>query len=303
MDWVDRVVQTVLGGIYDGVYGLCDKLFNVLFDVFDDQIVWAENELTTPIDSWNTLAYYFIKEIVCRNICIPIAAAFITLIFCMELVHILQDSNQMNNIKPQNVIFIFLKFAVCAMICSKSFTIVMGFYKVGLKATEELVSRAGTGSGALKNTRLELQDILPATPSEYTFGLVLTIIGDFFLIIIAIVIVYVLSVIIYITIMLWFLEFLIYASAAPIPFSTFNNKEWSQVGMNYVKKMLALSFQGFFMLLMFLLYRYIVGGLSAQSGSAMDFVKTLLMLVGTGAALIMLISKAGTISASIFNAH
>ena len=289
MDWAHEVLQTILGGIYDGVYDVCKALFNVLFDAFDEQIVWAQNELTTPIDSWNTWAYYFIKEIVCKNVCIPIAAAFITLIFCMELVHILQDSNQMNNIKPQNVIFIFLKFAVCAMICSKSFEIVMGFYQIGLEATKKLGNQTiGAGSGELKN-RLELEDILPATPSEYTFGLVLTIVGDFFLLLIAIAIVYVLSACIYVLIMMWFLEFLIYASAAPIPFSTFNNKEWSQVGMNYTRKMLALSFRGFFMLLIFLLYRYIVGGLSAQSGSVMDFVNTLLMLIGTGFALIWLV--------------
>lgn len=302
MDWAHEISQAILGGIYDGVYDMCAALFNVLFDTFDEQIVWAQNELTTPIDSWNTMAYYFIKEIVCKNVCIPIAAAFITLIFCMELVHILQDSNQMNNIKPQNVIFIFLKFAVCAIICSKSFTIVMGFYKIGLEATKELGNRSITSTGALSG-RLKLEDILPATPSEYTFGLVLMIVGDLLLILIAIVIVWILSAIIYVRVMLWFLEFLIYASAAPIPFSTFNNKDWSQVGMNYTRKMLALSFEGFFMLLMFLLYRYIVGGLSVTQGSVMDFINTLLMLVGTGFALIMLMFKSGNISASIFNAH
>lgn len=294
--------QVILGGIYDGMYNVCDTLFKYLFDAFDEQVVWAQKELTTPIDTWNTNAYYFIRYIVSKNICIPIAAAFITLIFCMELIHILQDSNQMNSIKPQNVIFIFVKFAVCAIICSKSFEIVMGLYKIGLDATKELGNQTITSTGALTG-RLKLSDILPATPSEYTFGLVLSIVGDFFLILIAIGIVYVLSVVIYVRVMLWFLEFLIYAAAAPIPFSTFNNKEWSQVGMNYTRKMLALSFEGFFMLMMFLLYRYIVGGLSVTQGSAMSFVKTLMMLVGTGAALIMLMLKSGNISASIFNAH
>lgn len=294
-EWADGVIQSILGELYSGLYEKCNSLFGFLFYMLNERVSDAQTDLTTPINSWNASAYNLIHDVVVEDVCIPIAAAFVTFIFCMELIHLMQDGNQMHNIKPQNVIFIFLKFSVCALICSKSFDIVMGFYDLGRWAVRNL----GTHSAAKMTNLMSLTDLLPATPTRYTFSLLLTLLGDFLLLLVSLVIVCVMSVIIYVRVMLWFLEFLIYASAAPIPFSTFNNKEWAQVGMNYTRKMLAVSFEGFFLLLMLVLYGYIVGGLTASA----DFLKTLTMMLGVGVALIVLMQKAGTISASIFNAH
>lgn len=295
-EFVDEVWQEAMKKIYEMIYPLCSHIYDFLIFLLDDAIGAAQGELAKPVDQWNTSAFTLIENIVVTNVCIPIAAAFITFIFCMELIHLMQDGNQMHNIKPQNVIFIFLKFAVCALICSKSFEIVMGFHDIGRFAVEKLGSHT---VGSLMDGKLDLNKLLPATPTEYTGTLVLTLVGDMFLLLIALIVVAIMSILIRVRVMLWFLEFLIYASAAPIPFSTFDNKEWAQVGLNYVKKMLSLSFEGFFMLLMIALYAYIVAGLSASS----DFFTTLLMLLGTGVALVVLLQKAGTISASIFNAH
>lgn len=294
-EWADGVIQSILGELYSGLYEKCNSLFGFLFYMLNERVNDAQTELTTPINTWNASAYNLIHDVVVEDVCIPIAAAFVTFIFCLELIHLMQDGNQMHNIKPQNVIFIFLKFAVCALICSKSFDIVMGFYDLGRMAVRNLGDHTATQMTNL----MSLEDLLPETPDRYTFSLLLTLLGDFLLLLVSLVIVCVMSVIVYVRVMLWFLEFLIYASAAPIPFSTFNNKEWAQVGMNYTRKMLAVSFEGFFLLLMLVLYGYVVGGLTASD----NFLKTLTMMLGVGVALIVLMQKAGTISASIFNAH
>lgn len=295
-EFADEVWQEIMKKIYEMIYPLCSHIFDFMKYLLDDTIGAAQSELDISVDQWNESAFDLIENIVVKNVCIPIAAAFITFIFCLELIHLLQDGNQMHNIKPQNVIFIFLKFAVCALICSKSFEIVMGFHDIGQFAVEKLGSHT---VGKLMEDKLSLNNLLPETPTEYTGSLVLTLVGDMFLLLITLFVIAIMTILIRVRVMLWFLEFLIYASAAPIPFSTFNNKEWAQVGLNYTKKMLALSFEGFFMLLMIALYAYIVAGLNASS----DFFGTLLMLLGTGIALVVLLQKAGTISASIFNAH
>lgn len=302
--FADELMQTIIKVIYDAIYEKCEFFFNLLFIFWDSQVEWAQDKLSMPIDTWNVSVFSLIQNIVVKDVCIPIAAVFVTFIFCMELVHIMQDSNQMNNIKPQNIIFIFLKFAVCAIICSYSFEIVMGFYNIGTMAVEILGNQT---AGKLDNI-VQLSNILPPTPSTYTFGLLLTLLGDFCLILFALVIVGALRAAIYIRVMLWFLEFLIYAAAAPIPFATFNNKEWSQIGMNYTRKMLAMSFEGFFIFLMLVMYGFIAAGLKSPDTSGWlattgSFVETLIMLIGTGFALTLMMFKAGNISASIFNAH
>lgn len=299
-EWVHNIGQRLMGSIYEAVHAICSNLFDFLFYYLNHQVKWAQSELKQPIEEWNESVFVLIRDIVAKDVCIPIAAAFITFIFCYEIIQLLQDENRMRNITKQTLFVAIMKFSVCGVICAKSFDIVMGFYEIGTKAVTILGDRTnGELNGELNEELLSFEEILPPTIEEYELIHVFQIIGDLLLILCAIIIVVVLSAIIYVRVTIWFLEFLIYASMAPIPFSTFNNKEWAQVGMNYTRKMLALSFEGFFMLLMLAMYGFITAGLTARA----NFIETLTMLLGTGVALIMLMGKAGNISASIFNAH
>jgi len=295
-EWVHNLGQRLMGGIYEAVHEICSHLFGFLFYYLNHQVKWAQEELNQPVSEWNESVFILIRDIVAKDVCIPIAASFITFIFCYEIIQILQDENRMRNITRQTLFITIMKFSICGLMCAKSFDIVMGFYEIGTKAVQILGNQT---SGTLNESLLSFDEILPATIDEYELIHVFQIIGDMLLILFAIIIVVILSAIIYVRVTVWFLEFLIYASMAPIPFSTFNNKEWAQVGMNYTRKMLALSFEGFFMLLMLAMYGYITAGLSAGA----DFIETLTMLLGTGVALITLMGKAGNIAASIFNAH
>ena len=42
------------------------------------------------------------------------------------------------------------------------------------------------------------------------------------------------------------IEIYLYSSIAPIPFATMSNREWGQVGNNYLRGLLALGFHGIF---------------------------------------------------------
>mgnify|MGYP007013960989 CR=1 FL=1 len=46
----------------------------------------------------------------------------------------------------------------------------------------------------------------------------------------------------------------LYTSVAPIPFATFTNREWGQIGNNYARGLLALGFQGFFIMVLVGIY-------------------------------------------------
>lgn len=41
------------------------------------------------------------------------------------------------------------------------------------------------------------------------------------------------------------IEIYLYTSVAPIPFATMSNREWGQIGTNYLKGLFALAFQAF----------------------------------------------------------
>lgn len=216
-------------------------------------------------------------------------------IFTLELIQNTRENNHMVAMKSDKWLMLLGKLTVCLLLCSKSFEIVMAFLDLGIWAAKKLSKITEEDL----NAELTLSNILPPDPDRYSFFLILQLIGSLLIVLAAFVIVYIIGLIIYVRVMIWFLELLIYSSLAPIPFSTFGNKEWSQIGINYAKKMLAMSFEGFIMLLIFLLYGVIVTSVETSS----SFSEVMMKLIGCGIAMILLLGKAGNISTSIFNAH
>ncbi|MPN28840.1 hypothetical protein SDC9_176285 [bioreactor metagenome] len=91
----------------------------------------------------------------------------------------------------------------------------------------------------------------------------------------------------------------LYASVSPIPFATLTNREWGNIGQNYIKGLLALAFQGFFMLLCVGVYAILV----QQIATSGNIQKALWTSVGYAALLVFMLFKTDGISKSIFGAH
>ncbi len=294
-EFIDKVLQNIFKIFYAGLYESTERSLEGLFDSFNREVNKATNLISAGPKQWNTSAYSMMQS-VSENVCIPIAAVFITVIFCWELIHLVQESNSMHNIPPERLMIVLLKFSLCLVVCAYSFKIVMSFCDLGIWASAKL---GGHTSTSLWNFQLTLEDMgIDPTPEKITFSAVMELAGYKVMLAIGTVGIWICGAIVYVRVMLWFIELLLYASPAPIPYSTWMNKEWSQMGMNYTRKMLALSFEGFFMLLLFAVYGGVLEGL--QTG---DFKQNLVMIIGCGFGLAVMMFKVGNISASIFNAH
>lgn len=293
-EFTHNLIQGILGSMYNGLYAQCDKQFTGIFDTLNSKVDEASERLTLPLQTWNEGAFNTARNIA-ENACIPIAACIVTFIFCWELIHLMQDSNRMQNIKPENILFVLLKLCICLLVVSKSFDIVMGIRDLGAYATRNIA--ASTVDTFQLN--VELSDVLPQVEDEYEFGMVMELLIDWLVLLIVRTGAHICGGIVYVRVMLWFIEFLMYATPCAIPLATFGNKEWGQMGMNYVRKMLAVSFEGFFMLLAFALY----GGVMSGIGNSGDFFESITMILVCGFTLVTIMFKAGSISASIFNAH
>lgn len=295
--WWHNLLQNILKDMYEGMYGLCENLFNGMFNSLNADIATSSQLLTQNPQNWNDAGFAMIRNIA-ETACIPIAGGIITFIFCWELIHLMQDSNKMQAVKPETIMTELIKLFLCLVACSKSFEIIMGFYDIGAWAATKV---GGISAGSLGNG-LDLSMILVRPTGEYEVKHVLELCSNWILLGICSWITKIIGVVIFFMVNIWFIELLVHSSAAPIPFSTFGNKEWSQVGLNYTRKMLALSFQGFFMLVAFSLYGAIVTNIINSVGNA-DFNRAMLMNVGCGFLLIIILFRTGQISSSIFNAH
>ena len=80
--------------------------------------------------------------------------------------------------------------------------------------------------------------------------------------------------------------------------------EWASIGKNWVKQLLALSFQGFFIVVALGIFKTLFSNMIATLNSSSDgVIMQMAMLMGYTAALIFTILRTGAISKSVFNAH
>jgi hypothetical protein len=95
------------------------------------------------------------------------------------------------------------------------------------------------------------------------------------------------------------IEIYLYSSVAPIPVATMSNREWGQIGNNYLRGLLALGFQGFFIMVCVAIYTILV--------STMDVTNHIHMAIFEVAAYTVLLClsvlKTSSIAKSVFNAH
>ena len=294
-EFAHKLGQSILGALYKGLYGVCESLYDGMFSILDARIIESSNMLQKTPEAWNSAAYQTVKSIA-ENVFVPMASVFIACILVWELVHLLQEGNQMGGQIFEKLIVLLITCGICVFLCSHSFDIVMWFFELGGKATGEI---AHTSWSESFNRELDFENFLPKEPTTgYDARMIFELMGDMILLFIGNIAILICSAIMYIRVVMWFLEFLIYVSAASIPNATWMNREWSQVGMNYMRKMLAVAFEGPFMLLLFAIYGGVLSG--ANLG---DFKQSMVMIIGCGFALIAMMFKVGNITASIFNAH
>lgn len=95
------------------------------------------------------------------------------------------------------------------------------------------------------------------------------------------------------------IEIYIYCSVGAIPFATMANRDWGQMGNNYLRGLVALGLQGFFIMICVAIYAILVG----QIGSADNIHIAIWQCAGYTVLLCFSLFKTGAVSKSIFNAH
>ena len=77
------------------------------------------------------------------------------------------------------------------------------------------------------------------------------------------------------------------------------NREWGNIGNNYIKGLFALGFQGFFMMVCVGIYSALIANMSVSG----DVHTSLFSIAAYTVVLAFTLFKTGSISKSIFNAH
>ena len=201
-------------------------------------------------------AFEMIKKL-SDNVMLPLSAIVISFVLTYELISMVIDKNNMHEVDSAMLAKYLFKAVACVFLLSKSYEITMAIFDVGAY----IVTKAGVV--IILSTDLNVDNALidvyvnslsTASMGELwttCFGVMLQFFS--FKIITAIILILSYGRIVEIFLMI---------SISPIAFATFGNKEWGQIGTNYLKGLLALAFQGYFIMVLVAVYVALLEGIT-----------------------------------------
>ena len=241
---------------------------------------------------WTTI------ETLCNNVVVPIAGFILTVILLNDLIQTVLRGNNFKDFDDSIIIKWIIKALCGVILVSNTYYIASALFGFGTNVCSNgLTTLFGTGD--YLDTALALKK---SALSGLSLGELMTV---WFISLIVHLGVMILIVAIVITLASRIIEVFMYLSVAPIPMATMmDSGEWASIGKNWIKQLLALSFQGFFIIVALgifkTLFANMITTLNAGTGSV---IMQMAMLLGYTAALIFTILRTGAISKSVFSAH
>ncbi|MDR2088508.1 MAG: hypothetical protein LBP73_04030 [Clostridiales Family XIII bacterium] len=280
-DWLNRSLIDAIMERFDGMYDSINaRVGEIAVDVGQ-----------TP-ESWNSDVYSMIRTL-SETAVIPIAGMILTFVMCHELISMIIERNNMHDFEIFNLYKWIFKTFAAVYILTHTFDIVMGVF--GL-AQQVIGSSAGVIRGSLNvgagSALADLRVMLEAMGTWELIGLWL----ETFIVSLCL---QIMTVVIFIIIFGRMIEIYLTVSVAPIPLATMANREWGQIGNNYLKSLFALAFQGFLIMVCVAIYAVLVQNIPS-SGNAHAAIWT---TAGHTALLSWALLKSGSLAKSVFSAH
>lgn len=308
-DAIDALENWCCNLFKDGIKSQFDSISELLTDTFDTttgntgliqsfltkhpaQFTGSAGSAPTGYGIWSTI------ETLCNNVVVPIGGFILTIILLNDLIQTVIRGNNFKDFDDS----IFIKWiikALCGVILvSNVFYIASGLFSFGTNVCANGLTSL-LGSGSYLSTTLALKK---SALNSLGLGELITV---WFISLIVHLGVMILMVAIVITLASRIIEVFMYLSISPIPMATMmDGGEWSGIGKNWIKQLLALSFQGFFIIVALAIFKTLFSNMITALNSGADgVIMQMAMLLGYTAALIFTILRTGAISKSVFNAH
>ena len=279
-DWLKEML---VSGIMQNLSGMFDSVNQRVGDI-------ATQVGTTPA-AFSPGIFGMIRN-VSESVIVPIAGMILTFIACYELIQMIIDHNNLANFES----WIFFKWVfktfLAVTIITNCFNITMAVFDV----SQQVIAGAGgiiAGSTAIDSAAL---DSMQATVEAMDLGPMLGLYLQSFIVQTTM---WVLGILIFVIVYGRMIEIYLMVSLAPIPFSTFGNREQSQIGQNYLRSLFAIGFQGFLILVCVGIYAVLIQSVAFSQ----DIIASLWGVVGYTVLLCFTLFKTGGLAKSVFNAH
>lgn len=276
--------ELLIGSIMSNLTGLFDNVNRQVAGI-------ADNVGTTP-QAWNGGVFGMIRNL-SDNVILPIAGVILALVATLELIQMIVDRNNMHDMDTFMLAKWVFKTACAVVIVTNTWNIVMAVFDVA----QSVVSRA---SGlVIADTDIRIDSVIVGLEAKLVemelgalFGLwVQSMFVGFTM--------WALAICIFIITYGRMIEIYLVTSVAPIPMATMANREWGQMGQNYLRSLFALGFQAFLIIICVAIYAILVRGIAVES----DVSTAIWTCMGYTVLLCFTLFKTSSLARSIFHAH
>ena len=289
MGWI---ADQIAGWLKDVLVSGIEGNLSGLFDSINTRVADVASTVGKTPQAWNGSIFNMIRTL-SENVVVPIAGIILTFVMCLELIQLLIDRNNMHDFET----FIFFKWVfktfAAVLIVTNTWNIVMGVFDVSLHVVQEA---AGVIVG---DTAVDIDRLMSSLDPRLRAMDVGPLLGLWFQTSLMGIVAWILSICIFIIVYGRMIEIYMVTSVAPIPMATMVNREWGQMGQNYLRSLFALGFQAFLIMVCVAIYAVLVQTISVGS----DVSAALWTCIGYTVLLCFTLFKSSSLAKSVFNAH
>ena len=285
LDSINEWIREILIGAINGN-------LSTMFGDVNDKVGSIAGEVGQTPQAWNASIFSMIRTL-SENVIVPVAGLVITYVLCYELITMITEKNNMHDVDTFMFFKWFFKSWVAVYLVTHTFDITMAVFEL---AQHVVGGAAGVIGG---NTSINVNSALSSMQSQLgTMEIpeLLLLVMETSLVSLCMKIMSIL-----ITVILYgrMIEIYLYCSVAPIPFATMTNREWGQIGNNYLRSLFALGFQGFLIMICVGIYAVLVNSMIIAN----NLHSAIFSLASYTVILCFSLFKSGALAKSIFNAH
>lgn len=276
--------ELLVSGIMDNVNGL--------FDNVNSRVAGIAGQVGATPQGWNSGVYGMIRTL-SDNVILPIAGVVLAFVMTLELIQLITEKNNMHDVDTWMFFKWIFKTACAVLIVTNTWNIVMGVFDVA----QSVVSNA---SGVVVgNVSLDLASSLADLEARLNEMEVWSLLGLWLQATIVKLTMNALNICIFIIVYGRMIEIYLVTSIAPIPMATSMNREWGQMGQNYLRSLFALGFQGFLIIICVAIYAVLVQNMIVDTNIS----TAIWSCMGYTVLLCFTLFKTGSLAKSLFNSH
>lgn len=285
---LDLIGEWIKGFLIECITGNLSGLFDQVNSAVGD----VAGQVGQTPQGWNAGVFSMIRSL-SENVIVPIAGVILTFVLCYELISMIMEKNNMHDFDTFILYKWIFKVFVAAYLVTHTFDITMAVFEVSQNVVNQ---SAGLING---NTAIDFDSMIGGLTAQLdTMGN-----GELFGLLVESVLIRITTPILSLCIMLVLVgrmvEIYIYCSVGAIPFATMTNREWGQMGNNYLRGLVALGLQGFFIMVCVAIYSVLVSNIAG----AANLHTAIWKCAGYTLLLCFSLFRTNAISRSIFNAH